>query len=169
MTPQSRQRLTTLAGLALLISAATILTAWGFELIGGYVPCPLCLQQRVPYYIGVPLTVVALWLAYTARITGARIVMALFAATMAYGLYLGVYQAGAEWGFWQGPTDCAPGDTSVRDAANFLQTLQTTRIASCTDPALRILGLSFAGWNAVVTLVLTLLGLVAALGRSNRT
>ena len=40
--------------------AATVGTALGFEHIGGYIPCALCLMQRTPYYIGVPVALVAL-------------------------------------------------------------------------------------------------------------
>jgi len=50
-----------LAGRLMLISAvvfavalATILTAHIFERFGGYAPCPLCLEERYAYYLGVP-------------------------------------------------------------------------------------------------------------------
>jgi disulfide bond formation protein DsbB len=42
-----------------VVGLATILAAWGFQIIGGYVPCALCLQQRWPYYIGLPIAFVA--------------------------------------------------------------------------------------------------------------
>lgn len=151
------------AGLVLVIALATILAAWGFELIGGYVPCPLCLKQRIPYYVGIPLAALAMWVAAVGRIWTGRVLLFVFAVVMAYGCYLGVYQAGAEWGFWSGPTDCAPADTMIRDAGSLLNTLQTTRIASCTDPAIRIFSLSFAGWNAIVSFVLAAIGLSGAL------
>ena len=35
-----------------LAGAATIAGAWFFELVLKLKPCPLCLEQRVPYYIG---------------------------------------------------------------------------------------------------------------------
>src|SRR3954463_10064856 len=38
-----------------LVGAATIAGAWFFELVLALKPCPLCLEQRVPYYIGIPL------------------------------------------------------------------------------------------------------------------
>jgi len=162
--PLSRRRLALFAAAVFVVSSATILTAWGFQLIGGYLPCPLCLEQRVPYYVGVPVALLAIWLAAVGRVRASRILLFAFAVVMAYGLYLGVYQAGAEWGFWQGPTDCATADTSVRSAGSLLQTLSKTKLVSCTEPALRIFGLSFAGWNAVVSLILVLVALVGALG-----
>ena len=42
-----------------LAMAATVGTALGFQHIGGYIPCKLCLEQRMPYYIGVPLMLLA--------------------------------------------------------------------------------------------------------------
>ena len=42
----ARTSITRIAALTLALAAATIIGAWGFELIGGYKPCPLCLQQR---------------------------------------------------------------------------------------------------------------------------
>jgi disulfide bond formation protein DsbB len=41
--------------LLLALSAGTLLAAWGFQLIGGYAPCPLCLKQRWSYYAVVVL------------------------------------------------------------------------------------------------------------------
>ncbi|KAB2860512.1 MAG: disulfide bond formation protein B, partial [Bauldia sp.] len=42
------------------VGAATIAGAWGFELIGGFVPCKLCLEERLPYYVGLPMALAAL-------------------------------------------------------------------------------------------------------------
>jgi len=150
-------------GLALLGGLAVIATAWGFELIGGYTPCELCLEQRVPYYVGLPLTALALILMATARAGLALLVLLAVAAVFAYGSGLGVYQAGAEWDFWQGPTDCGGGGGGApSSAANMLQSLQSTRLVSCTEASWRMFGLSFAGWNAVASAGLAGLALLAA-------
>ena len=141
---------------------AVIATAWGFQLIGGYDPCALCLEQRVPYYVGLPLTALAFILVLTGRSGLAAFVLLLTAAVFAYGSGLGVYQAGAEWKFWQGPTDCGGGNSAPASAASMLENLGGYRIVSCTEAALRILGLSFAGWNAVASAGLALLALIGA-------
>ena len=47
-----------------LAMAATVGTALGFEHIGGYIPCKLCLGQRIPYYTGVPVMLLAALAAY---------------------------------------------------------------------------------------------------------
>jgi disulfide bond formation protein DsbB len=149
--------------LLLLGGLAVIATAWGFQLIGGYDPCELCLEQRVPYYVGLPLTVLALVLALKGSNGPAALVLILTVAVFVYGSGLGIYQAGAEWDFWQGPTDCGGGSGAPTSAASMLENLGGYRIVSCTEAALRILGLSFAGWNAVASAGLALLALIGAI------
>lgn len=152
------------AGLA--IGLAAILGAWGFQLIGGYVPCELCLQQRLPYYAGLPL--MAAGLALSSRAPGAaRLLAAAGGLALLASAAIGGYQAGAEWGFWPGPTDCGGGSGPVTDAGNLLAQLQSTRLVSCTEASLRVLGLSFAGWNVVAAGASGLLALAAARGRSH--
>jgi disulfide bond formation protein DsbB len=159
-----------LAGaLAFALAAVTIATAWGFQLIGGYAPCALCLEQRLPYYAGLPLIAAGLLAdRLGARLTVLRVALVLAAGVFAYGLALGVYQAGAEWAFWPGPTDCGGGVATTATAGNLLAQIQSTRLVSCTEASWRMFGLSFAGWNAVTSLAivaLTLGGAVIGLRR----
>lgn len=147
------------AGMMLALAVATILGALGFERIGGYLPCHLCLMERTPYYVGVPLAALAL----IAILRGAprgliALLFGLFAALMLYGAVLGVYHAGVEWAFWEGPASCAP-SVAVDSAAEMLNQLQNAHAPSCTDATWRLIGLSFAGWNAVISLALAGLGL----------
>lgn len=144
----------------------SILTAWGFQTIGGYVPCKLCLEQRIPYYVGLPLALLALVLMLRplpARGGLAAIgLLVAVAAIFAWGAGLGVYQAGAEWGWWAGPTDCGGGGGLTSSAATMLNALRTTRVVSCTEASWRMLGLSFAGWNAVISAGIAVLALAGA-------
>lgn len=151
----------------LVVGGAAIAGAWSFQLIGGYVPCALCLSQRIPYYVGLPVAAVALLAALMRLPRGvSRLLLLVAAAIFAYGFVLAVYQAGAEWKFWEGPTDCGGGTAAVTSAGALLSQLQTTRVVSCTEAAFRLLGLSFAGWNAVASAFLVAVGLYGA-GRGN--
>lgn len=140
-----------LSGMVLVIGSAL-----AFEHIGGYIPCKLCLEQREPWYAGIPvaaLAVVAVALKWPPIVGRGLLVVA--GLIMVYSLVLGVNHAGVEWGFWAGPGDCGVVQGGIsNDAGSFLQQLEQTVPPSCDDAALRILGLSFAGWNAVVSLVL---------------
>ncbi len=158
--PLIHRRLTIAASLVLAGAIAAISTAWGFQLIGGYAPCKLCLEQRLPYYAGIPLTALALLLAARGNTGAARVLLALAAIGFLYGGGVGVYQAGAEWQFWPGPTDCGGGTSAPREAgASLLQALENTRIVSCTEASWRMLGLSFAGWNVVASFGLVIVAL----------
>ncbi len=140
--------------LGTLLMLAAIGGAWAFELIGGYIPCALCLEQRVPYYVGLPLAVLALLLAGHATVL-ARILLVGAGIAMLVSAGLGVYHAGAEWEFWAGPAACA-GGADVRDASSLIAAIETQHMPSCTEAAGRFLGLSFAGWNVIAATVAAL-------------
>lgn len=154
------------AAAAFLLGLAAILGAWGFQLIGGYVPCKLCLEQRVPYYAGLPVLLAAIVLIAARRsVPLSRVALILAAAIFLVGAGLGVYHSGVEWGLWLGPSDCGGGVATTGNAGDLLGQIGNTKVVSCTEAAWRLLGLSFAGWNAVVSLIVAGLSLTAALRR----
>jgi disulfide bond formation protein DsbB len=134
--------------LAFLVILAALVLEHGF----GYAPCPLCLTQRWPYYLGVPLAVALGMFGGRLGRLALALGLVLLAALFAWGLVLGIYQAGAEWGFWLGPLNCAAGNSAPEpgDVGGLIAAIEASRVVSCTDPRLRILGLSLAGWNAMV-------------------
>ena len=148
---------------ALIVAFGAALTVGGalvFEHGLGYVPCKLCLTERVPYYLAVPLALGAVLL--PPRL--ARFVLGLVALVLIYGAGLGMYHAGAEWGFWPGPSDCGGGSgAGPADVSDFLKNLETVRPVDCTAAAWRFLGVSLAGWNALIAAGLGLLAAAAAL------
>ena len=144
-------------GAALTVGAVLVMQ-YGY----GYAPCKLCLTERLPYYAAVPLGLVALF----APAPLARLALGLAALALLYGAGIGVYHAGAEWGFWPGPTDCGGGTgTNPGDVGDFLNALQTTKVVDCSVAALRVLGVSLAGWNALVAFALAVFAGTAALRR----
>jgi len=156
----SRIPLRAAASIVAFGAALTLGGALVFEHGLGYVPCKLCLTERVPYYLAVPLALGAILL--PPRL--ARFVLGLVALVLIYGAGLGVYHAGAEWGFWPGPSDCGGGSgAGPADVSDFLKNLETVRPVDCTAAAWRFLGVSLAGWNALIAAGLGLLAAAAAL------
>lgn len=156
-----------LGGITLFLSIGVILTALAFEHLGGYVPCPLCLMQRWAYYAAIP----ALFLAMALAAESPRIAaLIFFAAALGFlaNSGLGVYHAGAEWKFWPGPDTCATAQALPTSAADLLNSLPETVVVRCDEAAWRFLGLSFAGWNVIVSLVLFVLALKAAFAATER-
>ena len=68
----------------------------------------------------------------------------------------GIYHSGVEWGWWQGPTDCTGTLNAAPSLNDFLKQLETVKVVRCDAVAIRILGLSLAGWNAVISAAMAL-------------
>lgn len=154
------QRPRNAALIVLLGAALTVGGALYFEHVLGYVPCKLCLTERVPYYLALPLAA----LAVVVPGRGAKLLLGLTALILLYGAGLGTYHAGAEWGFWPGPSDCGGGSGEDPAAVgDFLKQLEVKQIVDCTKAAWRFLGLSLAGWNALIALALAALAGKAAI------
>ena len=150
-------------------SAAIVLGAQFFQHVVGVPPCPLCLEQRIPHYVAVP---VALLVAVLARRAAPRAVLAvgflLLAGALLTAAGIGAYHAGVEWGFWAGPSDCTGEIQAFGKAGSLLQQMQTTSVIRCDVVMFRFLGLSLAGWNVVMSTALAgvaLWGLAKALRR----
>ncbi len=148
----------------LLIAAATLGGAWIFQL-SGIAPCELCLKQRIPYYIGIPLA--AITCLASARRQATLLAPDFIALALLFGFstLFGVYHAGVEWGFWAGPSDCTGTLTKASSVDDFMKQLQSVRVVRCDAVAIRILGLSLAGWNAVISAGLTGLAILGLRAR----
>ncbi|ODT81984.1 MAG: hypothetical protein ABS76_09080 [Pelagibacterium sp. SCN 64-44] len=145
------------AFLAFIIGLAAILGALGSQIFGGLVPCELCLEQRLAYYIGLPLLALVLlaWNRLTLPLWYAG--MAIVTAIFVWSTYMGVFHAGVEWGFWPGPTAC----TGIGESFDFnaLSTMQP--VIGCDVVQFRFLGMSLAGYNALASLAVVVLLLVS--------
>ncbi len=146
----------------------TIVVALGFEHIGRYIPCALCLLQRWPYYFAIPIALLAtLAAALKAPVWATRSLIGVVAVLMLAGAGLGIYHSGVEWGFWPGPSTCtAPVDSVPTNAGDLLRDLNAVHGPSCTVATFRLLGLSFAGWNVLASLALAGIALRGAIKRS---
>ena len=142
----------------------TVGSALGFQHIGGYTPCALCLLQRDPYYYTIPLGILAIITSVMKLpVWTTRTLLALIGIAMLIGAGMGVYHSGVEWGFWPGPITCATGAPSITtNAGNLLGDLNAIKAPSCNDAALRVLGLSFAGWNVIASLALAAIAFFGA-------
>ncbi len=148
-------------GLAAAIAAATIAGAWIFEYFG-FAPCELCLQQRWAYYIGVPAAVAAAAAGAVHPRIGGWLLWAV-ALIFAGSAIFGAWHAGVEWGFWPGPAGCTGSATQkAADMNDFLRQMQGTTLVRCDEVAIRIFGLSLAGWNAVVSLAIASIAVLGA-------
>lgn len=171
-TKTTLSRIDPLPAAAIVVAVVGLGTIGGFfffQYVLGYLPCPLCLDQRIPYYVGVPLAgVIALGsgLGAPRRLLSGG--LGLITIAMLIGAGLAVYHAGIEWGWWPGPTDCSGPLAKFGTTGNLLQQIQTTIVVRCDVAAWRFLGLSLAGYNVFVSLGLAIVAVWGALAARDR-
>lgn len=148
---------------ALVAALAMLAGAHTFERAFLMLPCPLCLRQREVYWAiaAMAATALILWrLRPNPRFL--RAVNIMLGLVFLTGMVVAFYHSGVEYGWWPAPAGCGAQavDIGAIDLTN-LDTPQAT--ASCLDdPFGGKYGLSMAGWNGVISLVLSVLSFRAA-------
>lgn len=142
-------------------SAALLMGAFGFQYLGGLLPCTLCLWQRWPHAAALVLGALALALPYQ-RVWP---ILGALAALTSAGIAL--FHVGVEQLWWQGLATCTV-DALAGVSVDDLLSLDSTAGAPvrCDAIAWQFMGLSMAGWNGVISLGLAALWLRAFWGPS---
>lgn len=131
---------------ALLVPAALLTGALGSQYIGGLVPCEMCHWQRWPHYAALGLALAAF--AYR---PAARPLVLLAALAIVISGAIGVWHAGIELGVFEGVTRCtAQAAATAKDA---LTAILATPLVRCDQVQFAFLGISMAGWNALLSLM----------------
>ena len=145
--------------LALLVPAALLAGAWGFQLIGHLYPCEMCHWQRWPHYAALPIAL----LAFVPGLPQ-RPLVALAALAIAVSGAIGVAHAGVEYHWWQGFTPCTSTFSSGGDT---LSAIMNAPVVRCDAPQWTFAGISLAGFNAILSLggALVILLLLTRRGR----
>ena len=73
---------------------------------------------------------------------------------MLWNATLGVYHSGVEWKWWPGPQECSGALDDLGSAGGLRERLQSITVVRCDEAAWRFLGLSLAGYNALISLAL---------------
>lgn len=160
---QGLRRSETMPALALLaLSAATLAAVYASQYIGGLQPCQLCLYQRWPWWGALALSALALipalsppWRALLLSVAG----LALLA-----GGGVAAYHVGVEQHWWPGPASCGATGQIPGSFAD-LQQMMGQPAASCDEPAWTLLGVSMAGYNAMLSLAVAAWMLTAGVAR----
>src|SRR5262245_33482495 len=155
-TTLTRTRPIAAAAIAIAVGGAvTILGAWFFQYGLGLKPCPLCLEQRYPYYFAIPLAAMVMLGESVGSsrkvLLGALVVIA---AGMLWNAGLGAYHAGVEWKLWAGPQDCSGALEGLGSATDLIDRIRVSNVVRCDEAAWRFLGLSLAGYNVLISLAL---------------
>lgn len=131
-------------------SAAMLLGAFGFQYVGGLAPCKLCIWQRYPHAAAILIGAIALFVPVPA-------LLALGALAALGTAAVGGYHVGVEQGWWQGPTSCSSGPVGGMDADALFDQIMAAPLIRCDDIAWELAGVSMAGWNMIISLMLACL------------
>ncbi len=149
---------------ALATSLAMLGIAHAFETFGRLAPCELCLHEREVYWVAAAVAAIGAAASLTPLKSAGRWADAALALVFLFGTALAAYHAGVEWKVWPGPASCTGGHVQV-SAADLSRMLNggPIEVPQCDKPAWVFLGISMAGWNALISLTLTVLSAIAAL------
>ena len=129
--------------LALLVPAGLLGGALFSQYVGGLYPCEMCYWQRWPHGAAILLALGALVLPIQSGRTRPLVLLA--ALAIAISGAIGVFHFGVEMGWWEGLTRCtATGASSLQDILNM-------PLIRCDQAQWDFLGVSLAGWNAIIS------------------
>jgi disulfide bond formation protein DsbB len=135
--------------IALLLPVALLGGALGSQYFGGLHPCEMCYWQRWPH--GVAIVLAALAFTAPAEASRARALTLLAAVAIAVSGAIGVYHAGVEAKILPGLTTCTALPKGLT-AAEMLKAITHAPLVRCDEVQFRFLGISMAGWNAILSL-----------------
>ena len=135
--------------IALLLPLALLGGALGSQYLGGLHPCEMCYWQRWPH--GAAILLAALAFIAPAESSRSRTLTLLAALAIAVSGAIGVYHAGVEAKVFEGFTTCT---ALARGAstADLLKQITQAPLVRCDQVQWSFLGISMAGWNAILSL-----------------
>jgi disulfide bond formation protein DsbB len=135
--------------IALLLPLGLLGGALGSQYIGGLHPCEMCYWQRWPHGAAILLAL----LAFTspAQSLRSRTLTLLAALAIALSGAIGVYHAGVEAKIFEGFTQCTALGKGL-STAELLNQITHAPLIRCDEVQWRFLGISMAGWNAILSL-----------------
>jgi disulfide bond formation protein DsbB len=151
--------------LALLVPAVLLAGALGSQYLGGLHPCEMCHWQRWGHYAALASALLSFALRGQPD-RGRSFVWLAALAILASGL-VGGYHAGVELGVFEGFTQCT--STAGGSAADLLKDIMAAPLVRCDEVQFSFLGISMAGWNALISIGSALVILWLSLRRPRAT
>jgi disulfide bond formation protein DsbB len=133
---------------ALLVPGVLLAGAYGSQHLGGLAPCEMCYWQRYAHWAAVAFALMAL-LGGRLPDRGRSFVWLAALAILASGL-IGFYHAGVELDYFEGFTRCTT-MVSGGSTEDMFNQIMAAPIVRCDQVQWSFLGISMAGWNAILS------------------
>ena len=140
----------TIFNLILLFSIFALFAAYFVQYILGHQPCNLCLIERIPYILAIIITTLSfVFKRYE------KIYLILFSLIFASATLISFYHFGIEQGFIKESLVCdLSAQSNSLTTEDLLKELKEKTI-SCKDVTFKIMGLSLATINTIMSLILS--------------
>ena len=149
---------------SLLVAFASLVvvgSAISSEVFGGLAPCVLCLYQRIPYAITIVLGLIGF---AAPRLFIPAMLLAALAFLVGGGI--GMFHVGVEQGWWEGMESCVGSQDKAASIDELRAQIMATPVIRCTDIQWSLFGISMAGYNVLVSLMLAGYALLAVARRN---
>ena len=146
------QKNNTILIIIFFIILLSIISALIIEHVLSHQPCSLCLYERIPYFLSALLLIKIFFFKKYEKIT----LLILFLVFISSSL-LAFYHFGIEQGFFNESFVCnVENQSKILSKGQLLKELNQN-VVSCKDVTFRILGLSLAAINTILSIVLSII------------
>ena len=145
--------------LAVLVPAGLLAGAYGSQYLGGLYPCEMCHWQRWAHFAALALALASFPLAHLPDRARSLVWLAALAILTSGGI--GAYHAGVEARIFPGATQCS----TLSSSGDVLADIMAAPLIRCDEVQWELLGISMAGWNAILSIGLALVILWLSLRR----
>ena len=139
--------------ISFLISSLMLLSAFYLEYFHDAFPCDLCITQRWFHALIISYSLIAISI-HEKQIIANKFILIGLSITWIASSVAGLYHFGIEMNFWSGPDECS---SSIDFSKDLLKYLLNKSPIKCDEVMFKILGLSLAGWNALMSFVMFLI------------
>ena len=136
--------------IVLIFSILALITAYLIQYILGHEPCNLCLVERIPYLAAIILISLIFILNKFEKIIS--LMVGLF---FIFGAVVSFYHFGIEQGFFSESLVCDLGNSNKATSAQDLLKQLEKKTISCKDVTFKILGLSLATFNTIISIIIS--------------
>ena len=133
--------------ISFLISSLMLLSAFYLEYFRDAFQCDLCITQRWFHALIISYSLFAIFISKNNFLINRFILIGLSITWIASSV-VGLYHFGIEMNFWKGPDECSSAIDFSKDTLKYLLNKSTIK---CDEVMFKILWLSLAGWNAIMS------------------
>ena len=136
----------------LFYSLLAIFFALYVEHVLGYKPCKLCLYQRMPYIVAIFISFVGYNYFKNDKI------LILIVVIFSISVLISGYHYGIENNIFEEISGCTAGTLEIIDKSELLKSLNNN-VSSCKDVNFKLFGISLAGINFLLSLLIVIYSL----------